>query len=167
MGGNDVHLENNPVHPASHSCQEIAVKVQEQGGFWYAAHMTGNNGLLRLDAGGSNYVHLWKRDDLVIAGQIPGSVNDLPPKYKAIVENTEHDYKREKPIAVINAKDIAIPEDLSESSATCFVKMTGPTFSAFRKAFHDPDARIRLDLPEQPNTPNTCLLYTSPSPRDS
>lgn len=150
MGNNSVHLENNPVHPSSHSCEEIAVKMQEQEGFWYAAHMTGNNGLLRLDAGGSNYVHLWQKNDLVIAGQIPGAINDLPPKYKAIVENAEHGYKREKPIAVINAKDVAIPEDLSESSATCFVKMTEPTFSAFKNAFHDPDARIRLDLSEQP-----------------
>lgn len=150
MGNNSAHLENSPTHPSSHSCEEIATKVREQGGFWYAAHMTGNNGLLKLDAGGSNYVHLWKRDDLVIAGQIPGAINDLPSKYKAIVENTEHDYKREKPIAVINAKDVKIPEDLSGSSVTCFIKMTEPNFSSFRKAFHDPDARVRLGLPEQP-----------------
>ena len=26
---------------------------------------------------------------------------------------------------------------------------------------------IQMGLPEEPNTPNTCLLYTSPSPRDS
>lgn len=150
MGGNSEHLKENPTHPSSHSCQEIAKKVAEQGGFWYAAHMTGKNGLLRLDAGGSNYVHLWKKDDLVVAGQIPGSINDLDPKYKEIVENVEPNYKRKKAIAIINAKDVADPEDLSKSSAVCFIKMTEPTFLAFRKAFYDPDARVRLDLPEQP-----------------
>lgn len=150
MGDNSGHLKDKPTHPSSHSCQEIAKKVKEQGGFWYAAHMTGSNGILRLDAGGSNYVDLWKKNDLVIAGQIPGPINDLTTEYKAIVKNENPDYKREKPVAIINAKDVTTPEDLSESSTTCFVKMTEPTFSAFKKAFHDPDARIRLDLPEQP-----------------
>ncbi len=156
MGGNISQLADQPTHASSLSCEEIARKLlDQQKGFWFAAHITGRNGLLRLSKDGNNYTHLWKNHELVIAAQIPGSIDDLNQdfkKYHKILENRNPDYKRIKPIAIINAKDVSKPEDLAIRSSSCLVKMTQPTFEALKKAFHDPESRIRLnhDLPEKP-----------------
>lgn len=159
MRRNFSELANDSTHPSSLSCEDIAqIILNQQNGFWYAAHMTGRNGLLKLDGSGDNYKHLWKKDDWVIAGQIPGSIDDLEGisdervkrKYREIIENKNPDYKRTKPIAIINAKDVWKPEDLSVRSASCLIKMTKAEFSPFRNAFHDPESRICLNhnLPE-------------------
>ncbi len=159
MGKSSTKLAEEPTHPSLLSCEQIADKViNEQGGFWYAAHMTGNNGLLKLDGSGGNYVQLWKKEELVIVGQIPGRIEDLKVeqeelrKYRVIIENKNPDYKREKPVAIINAKDIKNPDDLKHKSASCLIKMTDANFEAFKQAFLDPESRIRLnhDMPEQP-----------------
>ena len=59
--------------------------------------------------------------------------------------NKDDSYRRERPVAAINAKDVAKPEDLDQPSATCFIKMTRPTFAAFKVAFLDPGSRVRLN----------------------
>lgn len=152
-------LSKDPTHPSALTCVQIADSViNNQGGFWYAAHMIGKNGLLRLDGSGGNLVHLWKEEKLVVVGQIHGGIDDLSlengasAKYGKIIENKNPGYKREKPVAIINAKDIDKPETLSDPSASCLVKMTRPDFEAFKQAFHDPESRIRLnhDIPAQP-----------------
>lgn len=48
-------------------------------------------------------------------------------------------------MAVINAKDVAKPEDLEQPGATCLIKMTRPNFAAFKVAFLDPGSRTRLN----------------------
>ena len=157
MGENSPQLSETPTHPSSLSCQDIAEKIlSHQEGFWYAAHITGKNGLLRLSGDGDNYVHLWKKEDLVIAAQISSSVEDLSVEsnYRAIIDNENRDYKREKEIAFINAKDVYKPEQLSEPSASCKIKMTKPTFQAFRDAFKDPQSRIRLNCETESRPPS-------------
>ncbi len=132
------------VAPSELGCLKIAEVIKEQDGFWYAAHMTGNNGLLRLNQDGGGLVHVWKDHGLVQAGQIPGSIEDLPDKYRTIVQNKNPDYRRERPITVINAKDVAKPEDLTNPRTSTFIKMTRPSFTSFLMAFHDPESRVRL-----------------------
>ena len=139
------------VWPSSFSCLEIARKVAEVGGFWFAAHMTGNNGLLHLHKDGGGLTHVWKDHCLVRAGQIPGPIADLPASSKQIVENNDPAWKREKPIAIINAKDVAKPEDLDAPGASCLIKMTKPNFDAFKVAFLDPESRIRLNTAQETN----------------
>ncbi len=163
IGDNISKLQSQQTHPSSFSCEEIAKKIlDDQGGFWYAAHMTGKNGLLRLSGAGDNFVHLWKNDKFVIAGQIPGRLEDLNVdsgdlrKYRGIIENENPDYKREKLIATINAKDVANPTTISHPSASCRIKMTEPGFKAFRSAFYDPESRVRLNH-QIPDTPYSCI----------
>ena len=163
MGKNSSRLREQSTYPSSLSCEQIAEKVlKEQEGFWYAAHITGTSGLLRLSGAGDNYVHLWRKDNLIVAAQIPGSLEDMDidkqslKKYKEILNNQNPDYKREKSIAIINAKDIAKPEDLEHKSASCLIKMTKPDFEAFKQAFYDPESRIRLNH-QIPDTPYSCI----------
>ena len=155
MEDNFRRLKDDKTHPSSLSCEAIAKLIlNSQKGFWYAAHMTGKNGLLRLSGHGDNFKHLWKNDSLVIVGQIPGTVEDLDinkndiKKYREIIENKNPDYKRTRPIAIINAKDVATPEDLADQSASCLIKMTEPRMESFRNAFYDPESRIKLNQNE-------------------
>lgn len=127
------------VWPSRLGCLELAEAIKDVGGFWYAAHATQASGILFQKS-----THTWRRNDLVKAIQIPGAVSDLPPEYKNIVLNKDPNWKRDRPVAVINARDVAKPADLDDPSATCWIKMTRPTFDAFKVAFLDPESRIRL-----------------------
>jgi len=126
--------------PSRYGCLDLAERVKALGGFWYAAHATLASGILAQKS-----VHTWQRSDLVKAAQIPGAVRDLPSEFKSIILNKDPNWKRERRIAVINAKDVAKPTDLDDLSATCWIKMTKPTFDAFKVAFLDPESRIRLN----------------------
>ena len=144
LGRLDLMDPEERVTPSNLGCLEIARIVQEQGGFWYAAHMTGRSGLLRLHRDGGGLVHVWKDHDLVRVGQIPGSIEGLDEKYGSIVLNRNPDYRRERPITVINARDVATPEQLADRRSSTFIKMTRPCFASFLLAFKDPESRVRL-----------------------
>lgn len=127
------------VRPSKLGGEELLRIVEEEcHGFCYAAHVTSASGLLKQRAN-----HLWKTP-LLRAAQIPGAVDDLPVEFKPIARNQNPDYWRETETAFINAKDVVRPEDLADPSATCYVKMTRPTFSSFVTAFKDPGSRVRL-----------------------
>ncbi len=126
---------------ASHlSCLEIAKSVKDHGGFWYAAHITGDNGILKT----GSFPHIWKNPSL-IAAQIPDSKENMDYKYLQITQNKVPEYKRTKAVALINAKDVVDPSDLDKPQCSVLVKMTSPTFENFRSAFKDPESRIRLN----------------------
>ena len=150
LGRLDLTDVQDTVKPSRKTCLDLAQIIFDLGGFWYAAHMTGSNGLLRLNQDGGGFVHVWKNEGLVKAGQIPGPLKDLPANYKDIVLNNNHDYERTHRIALLNAKDVAKPEDIADPCASCWIKMTRPSFESFLTAFKDPDSRIRLGaLPEE------------------
>ncbi len=127
------------VRPSDLGGQQLLAVVEELGGFCFAAHVTSDNGLLT-----GKFNNLWI-DARLRAAQIPGTVEDLPDKYKAIVLNKNSQYQRVRPITVINAKDVARPEDLADSRASTFIKMTRPCFASFLLAFKDPESRVRLN----------------------
>jgi DNA repair ATPase RecN len=145
LGKLDLTNVDDGVQPSGLGCVDLAKHIHDLGGFWYAAHATGKNGLLRLDQSGGGLGHVWRDHGCVRVAQIPGPLSDLPDNYRQIVENKNVDYQRERAITVINAKDVAKPDDLSAPGATCWVKMTEPTFDAFKVAFLDPESRIRLN----------------------
>lgn len=131
---------NDGTSPSTKTCEEIAKIVNDSGGFWYAAHITGDNGILKL----GKLNHIWKSKNLV-AAQIPDSRDNIDPKFKNIVDNKDPQYKRDKAPAYINASDIEKPDDLDKPNATTLIKMSEPIFSSFVSAFKDPDSRVRLN----------------------
>lgn len=126
--------------PSTKSCIEIAKIIEEAEGFWYAAHITGDNGILKI----GQMQQVWK-NELFVAAQIPASKEEIDPKYNNIIRNKDQQYKREHMVALINAKDIEKPSDLDQNSATTLIKMTTPSFDNFVTAFRDPESRIRLN----------------------
>jgi len=149
LGRLDLTDIQDAVRPSRKTCLELARAIFDLGGFWYAAHMTGSNGLLKLQQDGGGLAHIWQDETLVKAGQIPGSVDDLPDHYKKIVLNKNPDYRRAHHIALLNAKDVARPQDIADPHASCWVKMTQPNFESFMTAFKDPQSRIRLGAPPE------------------
>lgn len=128
--------------------------VRTQGGLTIAAHITQAKGLLNT-LHGQACVQAW-RDPNLLCVQIPGTVDDVPPDKRQILKNLNADYKREvgpdaaTALAIVNARDVAKPEDLNHPTSTCFVKMTEPSLEGLRQAFLDPGSRIRLATDPEP-----------------
>ena len=134
------------------SFSEILARVRAQGGISIAAHVTNQKGLFKaLD--GAPCIRAW-RDKNLHAIQIPGSVSGLPDHIRPIVQNRNQQYRRrhapepDLAIAVVNARDVASPDDLACPGATCWVKMSEVSIEGLRQAFLDPGSRIRLEDPK-------------------
>ncbi|QUX19721.1 AAA family ATPase [Staphylococcus haemolyticus] len=125
--------------PSTLSFYEITQRVLDRGGFWYAAHVTSDNGILK-----GKHNNLWQSDKL-IAAQIPSKKNEVDPKYTSILKNKDPNYQKQTPFALINAKDISKPEDLRLDTSSCLIKMSKLNFESFKLAFKDPDARVKLN----------------------
>ncbi|TXL16425.1 DNA repair protein, partial [Methylococcaceae bacterium HT5] len=143
LGHLDLLDPEEGVRPSRLSAEQLIAKVNDIGGFIYAAHCTSENGLLK-----KRLKHIWILLGLK-AAQIPGSVEDLKTVedgfYRKVIRNKEVAYKRELPIAIINAKDIETPETLKDLRASCLIKMTEPSFESFKLAFQDTESRVRLN----------------------
>ena len=129
--------------PSNLGGNDLLAKVEELGGFTYAAHCTGDKGVLKKKLN-----HVWQ-NPLLKAAQIPGIIDDLKNDegngYRQILLNKTPEYQRELSVAIINAKDVAIPQDLANPKASCLIKMTNPSFESFKLAFQDPESRVRLN----------------------
>ena len=148
LGRLDLLDPEDGVLPTNMTAIQLIDKVNEIGGFVYAAHVTNDDGVLKRRMN-----HVWQHRELC-AAQIPGSIEALKGVegdfYRKVVLNKNADYRREQPMAVINAADVARPEQIGADSASCLVKMTRPCFASFKQAFVDPESRVRLnsDRPE-------------------
>ena len=135
-------------NPCEKSFSDLIARVRDQGGISIAAHVTNVNGLFRV-LQGKPRIQAWQ-DKNLHAIQIPGSVQDLPVEFRQIIENRNADYIRayapeaDLAIAVVNARDVASPDDLADPSATCWIKMSEISIEGLRQAFLDPGSRIRL-----------------------
>lgn len=148
LGNLDLLDPEDGIRPSKLSAEQLIAKVNEIGGFIYAAHCTGKNGLLK-----NRFNHIWQLPSLK-AAQIPDTICSFEgiedDFYRNVILNKNADYRRENKIAVINALDVETPETLSNSSASCLIKMTVPSFTSFKQAFLDPESRVRLnsDVPD-------------------
>ncbi|KGT37737.1 hypothetical protein P421_13755 [Heyndrickxia coagulans P38] len=127
------------ISPSEYTCLEIARRIDELNGFWFAAHVTSDNGILKI--GKMN--NIWTNAYLK-AAQIPSTRENIDPRFKNIINNKEPQYKRERMVAYINAKDVSKPEDLDLQESSCLVKMSEISFDCFKQAFNDPESRVKL-----------------------
>ncbi|HEX7679550.1 MAG TPA: AAA family ATPase, partial [Thermoanaerobaculia bacterium] len=147
---------------SSKSFSKILELVRERGGVTIAAHATAQNGLLhRLT--GQPCIEAW-RDPNLLAIQIPGSVDDLPPEKNQIITNRNSEYRRTPSrgaglaLAVLNARDVKAAEDLDDPTSSSYIKMSEVTIEALRQAFLDPESRIRLGKDQPAETRHSELV---------
>lgn len=122
--------------------EELLAKAKEWNAVFVAAHATSPQGGLLRKLSGQSRARVW-RSPLLQAIAIPGPVSDLPQDLRAIVR-CEGEYGREYEIAVVNARDVSVPEDLARPDTWCWIKMTEVTIDGLRQAVLDPSSRVRL-----------------------
>lgn len=138
---------------------ELLKCVSEKGGIAISAHVCANSGLLKTLEGKSR-INAWQSSDLY-AVVLAGKIDDAPQNYKEILNNTNPDYKRNRPIAIINAADVDSPENVSLDRSSCLIKMAEPSVEGLKQAFLDPESRIRLnsDEPVPPHTEFIAIVW--------
>jgi hypothetical protein len=128
---------------------ELLECAKKWGGICIAAHVAAEQGGLLKKLSGQSRVNLWTSPDL-LACALAGPIDQAPENLRSILENKEAQYKRGRPVAIINASDVNSPEDLKKDGASCFIKMSNVSIEALRQAFLDPQSRIRLNSDPQP-----------------
>ena len=122
--------------------EELLARARDWQAVIVAAHVTSAQGGLLRKLSGQSRVRVWRSRDLQ-AVAIPGAVADLAEADRAIVDS-RGEYRREYPVAVLNAGDVGAPEDLAKAASWSWIKMTDLTLDGLRQAVYDPASRIRL-----------------------
>lgn len=118
-----------------------------------------SGGLLeKLDGQGA--IAAWTSEHL-LAVVLPGAISGAPQNYRAILENRDAQYQRDRIPAFINARDVSASGDLQDPVASCWIKMSEVSLSGLRQAFLDPDSRVRLaaDPPSIERTEITAVRW--------
>jgi PHP family Zn ribbon phosphoesterase len=155
LGQLGIHCTQPQSDLSTLSFSELLATVRQQGGITIAAHVTQPSGLL-TQLHGQARAKAWK-DPNLLAVQIPGDVDSVPPDKINIIRNKDPEYRRvpsaatNLAIAVVNAGDVARPDDLDDPGTTTYVKMSGVSIEGLRQAFLDPASRVRLNSDEVPD----------------
>ena len=142
IGDCGIHDDSEPSPLGKYDVCELLEECQQWNCMCIAAHVAAQGGLLKTLSGQTG-IKAWT-DDRLVACSLPGPVDDAPDNLRPIIQNKNGDYRREHPIAVLNAQDINDPEDFKRPGAWCYVKMSEVTVEGLRQAFLDPLSRIRL-----------------------
>ena len=140
------------------TCEQLLHLVQQRGGIAITAHVTAGAGLLTTLRGVPR-MNTWKSEHH-LAAAIPGPITDVPDGQLQICQNRNPDYRRDRPIAFVNAADVSKPDDFAKDSATCLLKMTEVSIEGLKQAFLDAEGRILLNSDGAP-TAYTRLVAVS------
>ena len=142
LGDCGIHDPINPPSTIKYDVHELLEEARKWSCIPVAAHVSHDKGLLKI-LDGQARANAWKHP-MLWACSLPGSVAEAPDNLKPILKNENPDYRRSRPIAILNAQDISCPEDLAKPGATCWIKMSVVSIEGLRQAFLDPSSRIRL-----------------------
>ena len=143
LGDCGIHDENAASPTGKYDVLEL---LEQARGVWkavcIAAHVASEGGLLRMLTGQPR-INAWRSSDLA-ACSLPGPVKDAPDDLRPILENKNPEYRRDRPVTIINAQDVCGPDDLVKPATSCWIKMSDVSINGLHQAFLDSDSRIRL-----------------------
>jgi hypothetical protein len=142
LGDCGIHDQTVESPTGKYDTLELLEEARKWPAICIAAHVTSNGGLLYTLSGRSR-INAWTSPNL-LAGSIPGPILDAPDNHRSILKNKNSEYRRRRPLALINAQDVSSPEDLDRLGTSCWIKMSKVSYEGLRQAFLDPDSRIRL-----------------------
>lgn len=148
LGDCGIHDQADPPTNIKYDVLELLKESKRWDCVCIAAHMASEKGLLRI-LDNQARVAAWQSPYL-FAGSLPGPKEDAPENLRPILQNRNHDYRRDRPIAVVNANDISAPEDLDKPGTSCWIKMSHVSVEGLRQAFLDHESRIRLASDPEP-----------------
>lgn len=134
---------------ASVDVPELLVVVESWQAVAIAGQLTYDSGLLK-NLKGQPRKRAWT-DRRLLAGAISSPVEQIPDEgVRNILRNTEHEYLRDFPVALLHANDVCGPADLEKANCWSWIKMVQPTVEGLRSAFRDPESRLRLPTEPEP-----------------
>lgn len=133
----------------SHDTLELLHEARGWSVVCIAAHADLPRGGLLGTLVGQPRINAWKSPDLP-ACSLAGPVSAVAENLRAILENRDPQYRRERLVAVVNAQDVNSPDDLAKPGATCWIKMSDVSAEGLRQAFLDPGSRVRLASDPKP-----------------
>ncbi len=142
IGDCGIHRETWDSPMGKYDLREFLEEAKKWGAVCIAAHVASDGGLL-VTLKGQARIEAWKSQYL-LACSLPGPASDAPEDLRPILENKNADYRRHRPVAIINAQDVMDPDDLSRPATSCWIKMSEVSVEGMRQAFLDPISRIRL-----------------------
>lgn len=158
LGDCGIHDDQEASPAGKYTTEQFLVEARKWGGICIAAHVASKFGLLKSLSGPAR-IAAWTSSSLH-ACCLPGSISDAPDDVRSILKNKDPSYKRNNPVAVLNASDVGSADDLRKNSATSWVKMSDISVEGLRQAFLDPVSRIRLASDPEPDTHSEFLAMT-------
>ena len=158
IGACGVHDSSESSPLGSLDSLDLLEAAREWGAVAIAAHVASRGGLLKT-LSGQTRIKAWKSPNL-LACAFPGPIANAPDGIRQILQNEDAQYRRARPVAVVNASDVNGPECLKQDSASCFIKMSEVSVEALRQAFLDPGSRIRLSGDRPPEPPAELVAMT-------
>ena len=137
-----IHDQSRPPKAIKYDVHELMRESGKWNSICIAAHVASEKGLLQV-LDNQARATVWQSKHL-LACSLPGPAEDAPQNLKPILLNKNPYYRRDRPVAAINAQDVSSPEDLEKPGASCWIKMSSITLEGLRQAFLDPASRIRL-----------------------
>lgn len=168
IGDCGIHDDNALSPTGNKDCNELLDAAKRWEAVCIAAHAAADCGGLLKKLSGQTRVNVWTSPAL-LACALAGPVNDAPDSVRQILQNKDAQYRRERPVAIINAQDVISPEDLRAPGSSCFIKMSEVSVEALRQAFLDPISRVRLnsDPQAEPHAEFVALAWEGGFLRDS
>jgi DNA repair ATPase RecN len=158
LGDCGIHDQSNPPTAIKYDVHELMRESVKWNCISIAAHVASEKGLLQV-LDNQARMATWKSKHL-LACSLPGPAEDAPQNLKPILLNKNPDYRRDRPVAVINAQDVSSPEDLEKPGSSCWIKMSNVTLEGLRQAFLDPASRIRLAGDPSPEEHTEFIVMT-------
>ena len=148
LGDCGIHDQTNPPKSIKYDIHELLREAKRWDCVCIAAHVAGEKGLLKV-LDNQARATAWKSEHF-LACSLPGPAGDAPENIRPILLNQIADYRRNRPVAIINAKDVSSPADLAHPSTSCRIKMSRVSVGGLHQAFLDPESRIRLNSDPEP-----------------
>ncbi len=142
LGDCGIHDQGKPPAGIKYDVHELIEKAKDFHCQFVAAHVASEKGLLRV-LDNQTRATTWKNPSLM-ACSLPGPIADAPDGLRPILENKNPDYRRDRPIAILNVQDVSAPDEVVRPGSTCWIKMSEVSIQGLRQAFLDPSSRIRL-----------------------
>ncbi|MHA7306913.1 TrlF family AAA-like ATPase [Arthrobacter sp. TMN-49] len=129
--------------PGSLDTLELLAAAKNWGAVVVAPHVTTGGGLLDK-LSGQTAINAWTSPQLHAVAL--GGVNPTQGQ-NGILSNKTPDYKRDNPIAILNAADITHPSDVKKSGSSCWIKLSSRSINGLDLAFRTPETRITREDP--------------------
>jgi len=142
IGDCGILTDDIPSPTGNYDTEEFLDHAKIWGAACVAAHVCSKGGLLTV-LSGQPRIRAWKSANFV-ACALPGPTKDAPYAHRNILENKDPQYRRDRPIAVLNSNDVSDPSDIVNPGTSSWIKMSQPSIEGLRQAFLDPESRIRL-----------------------